>query len=87
MIATVVVFLIAQSLTVTIQSARFDDRAACLAKLEEMLETARGSGMEYRLIRSGCERARDKTRRPGRDICRGKGRYYTHGGRSWRCRR
>jgi hypothetical protein len=21
------------------------------------------------------------------DICRGKGRYYTHGGRSWRCRR
>ena len=23
----------------------------------------------------------------GRDICRGKGRYYTHGGRSWRCNR
>ena len=31
-------------------------------------------------------------RKPGRaprahDICRGRGRYYTHGGRSWRCNR
>jgi len=28
-----------------------------------------------------------RRRHAGRDICRGKGRYYTHGGKSWRCRR
>ena len=28
-----------------------------------------------------------KRRRHARDVCRGKGKRYTHGGRSWRCRR
>jgi hypothetical protein len=28
-----------------------------------------------------------RSRRGSTDICRGKGRYYTHGGKSWRCNR
>lgn len=62
MTAFVVIWLTVQQLTVTLQSERLD-ADACKLKLAEMLETARTSGMEHKVLYARCEGGERRSRR------------------------